>query len=71
MYTQIFFLYGAIWAKYPNVAYLEGRLKSNKYGNCYSVSTVVNVVCIVQATCTMNTKCELDFHPRASPSGNT
>ncbi len=25
-------LYGAIWAKCPSVAYLEGRLKSNKYG---------------------------------------
>ncbi len=28
-------LYGAIWAKCPNVAYLEGRLKSNKYGSGY------------------------------------
>ncbi len=32
MYTQKMNLYGAIWAKCPNVAYLEGRLKSNKYG---------------------------------------
>ena len=30
-------LYGAIWAKYPNVAYLEGRLKSNKYGKHFFV----------------------------------
>ena len=33
MYTKKKNLYGAIWAKCPNVAYLEGRLKSNKYGN--------------------------------------
>ncbi len=31
MYTQKN-LYGVIWAKCPSVAYLEGRLKSNKYG---------------------------------------
>ncbi len=32
MYTKKMNLYGAIWPKCPNVAYLEGRLKSNKYG---------------------------------------
>ncbi len=31
---------------------------------CYSVSTIVNVVCIVQATCTMNIKCVLDLYLR-------
>ncbi len=37
MYTKkMNLIYGAIiWAKCPNVAYLEGRLKSNKYGKRY------------------------------------
>ncbi len=36
-------LYGAIWAKCPNVAYLEGRLKSNKYGSLvHGLTTTLN-----------------------------
>ena len=34
MYTKKMNLYGAIWAKCPSVAYLEGRLKSRSYGKC-------------------------------------
>ncbi len=33
---------------------------------CYSVSTVVNVVCIVQATCTMNIKYQVCIGPSCS-----
>ncbi len=44
-------LYGAIWAKCPNVAYLEGRLKSNKYGTYQTTNSehneVINVAPIV------------------------
>ncbi len=40
MYRKKKNVYGAIWAKYPNVAYLEGRLKSNKYGTPPPLQTV-------------------------------
>ncbi len=39
MYTKK----GAIWAKCPSVAYLEGRLKSNKYG----ITVHANNMCLM------------------------
>ncbi len=39
-------MYGAIWTKCPSVAYLEGHLKSNKYGTPLQVNYEIQLQCI-------------------------